>query len=337
VTRRLIIVLMLAAVAATLATFADGAPQRPSSGGRYVDPGGWSLTYPGGLYLEHADSGPGMAEFHEVTIASFPSQRGIESGKTSDGGYIRFVAPARPFPATGVALRIWSVIGPPVGDDGPDSRFPIELATLTKPDREIGLAGARDRVIVANGLVYTATVIIGPRAAPALRAALAGVLASLRFAAQHPGTTNGPGRQFVLQTPSHYPSGSFTLVHAPGEICGVSVDSCHNGIAPLYLVHADWRLARNVWRSPCGQPANRCVPMGSFYALGWRAQQVQGGYTSRCVMRVDRVHQQFYCANFDARWDLFGRTLHRPRWASVNDDLAVIPTKISWAGFVVLP
>ena len=335
VTRRLIIVLLLVALAAALGTLANGAPQRPSSGGRYVDPAGWSLTYPSGLYLEHADSGPGMAEFHEVTIASFTPRRGIQSGKTSDGGYIHFVAPAKRFPATGVALRIWSVTGPPVLDDRPDSRFPISLAGFTEPDRELGLPGARDRVIVADGLRYTATLIIGSRAAPALRTVLARVLASLRFAAQHPGRTVGPG-EFVLQTPSRYPSGSFTLMHAPGEICDGSVDHCHNGFAPLYLVHADWRLARNVWRGPCDQPANTCVPMGSFYALGWKAQEVQGGYTSKCMMRVDRVRQQFYCANFDARWDRFGRTLRRPRWASVDDDLAVVPAKISWTGFVVL-
>jgi hypothetical protein len=200
----------------------------------------------------------------------------------------------------------------------------------------MGLSGGRDRVVVADGLVYTATVIIGSHAAPTLRTALARVIASLHFAAQHPGTTNSPGRQFVLQTPSRYPPGSFTLVHAPGEICGGSVDQCHPGRAPLYLVHADWRLARNVWRSPCGQPANTCVPMGSFYALGWKGQQVQGGYSSKCSMRVDRVHQQFYCANFDARWDRSGISLRRPHWASVNDDLAVTPAKISWAGYVVL-
>jgi len=84
-------------------------------------------------------------------------------------------------------------------------------------------------------------------------------------------------------------------------------------------------------------PAAACVPMGSFYAVGWKAEQVLGGYTSRCQMRLDLRRRQFYCANFDARWDRFGRTLRRPRWAQVNDDLAVSTLKVSWDGYVVVP
>ncbi len=336
VTRRLLLGgLVVAVVAAGLVAFAQGASYRPSSGGRYVDSAGWSLSYPRGLYLEHADSGPGRAEFHEVTIASFQPRRGIQTGKTRNGGNIRFVAPATRLPANGVVLRIWSVTGPRSYDEGPDSRFPITRASFTRPDLALGLPHARDRTISADGLTYTAALLIAPHAPPALRAALARVLASLRFSRQHPGRTVG-NRQYVLQTPGRYPAGSFTLVHAPGGICNGSPLRCHSGRAPLYLVHANWTLARNIRRSRCEQAANTCVPMGSFYALGWKQEAVPGGYTSQCALLVDLAKRQFYCANLDARWDRFGRTLRRPPGATVDDDLSVIAAKISWAGYVIL-
>jgi hypothetical protein len=74
-----------------------------------------------------------------------------------------------PFPPVVSRFASGRSRGPPTLNDGPDSRFPIALASLTQPDREMGLSGARDRVIEADGLVYTATVIIGSRAAPTLR------------------------------------------------------------------------------------------------------------------------------------------------------------------------
>lgn len=318
------------------AALAHGSPAVRVHAKRYTDPAGWRLTYPSGFRLERADSGPGLAEFSEVTIASFTPSRGVQSGKTADGGFIHFVPPTKHFPDDAVALRIWAIEGGPAWiDEGPDSRFPLTLASFTEPDIEMRVPRARDRSIVANGLHYTATVMIGRHASAQMRAALARMISSLRFPSQHPGMKLGQN-EFVLQTPDRYPPGSFTLLHLPGEVCDGSADRCQPGVAPFYLVHANWPLARNVWHTLCGFQAGACVPMGSFYLLGWKTEYVLGGYTSKCQMRLDRQRQQFYCANFDARWDRFGRTLRRPRWAHVNDNLAVSTAKISWAGFVLV-
>jgi hypothetical protein len=342
--RRLAILAVLGAAVVLTAALSQGSPRAPVAQSsqasvhlrRYRDAGGWSLTYPSDFHLERTDSGPGRVEFTEITLANFVPRRGVKTGTTSDGGFISFEPPAKPFPADGVALRIAQIEGGPlIPDTGPDSRFPLTLSTFTGPDRDIGVAGGRSRTIVANGRRYTAIVLVGRHAPARLRAALAGIVASLGFRPQRPGTTVDQDVR-VLQTPAHYPPGSFTLIHVPGEVCGSGVNDCHAGIAPMYLVNAAWHLAKNVWRQPCGMPAAACVPMGSFYVLGWKAEQVEGGYTSRCQMRLDRRRRQFYCANFDARWDRFGRTLRRPRWAHVNDDLAVSTAKVSWDGFVVL-
>jgi hypothetical protein len=159
------------------------------------------------------------------------------------------------------------------------------------------------------------------------------VIESLTFPRLRPRTV--VGNEFVLQTPRHYPVGSFTPIHAPGEICAGDVRRCRNGLAPYYLVYARGRLRAPVRVQPCGLPAGSCTPTGSFYAIGWTVESVLGGYT-RCDLRLDRRHKQFYCTNIDARWDRFGRVIRRPRQAHVDDPLQLLFAKVAWDGHVVL-
>jgi hypothetical protein len=309
---------------------------------RYTDPAGWSLDYPRTMHLEHSSSGPGLATFSEVTIASFAQQRAVHSGRTHDGGFVRVDPPLDPngaFPNDGVAIRMLAIAGGPAPiPTVPDSRFPIQLATF-RPARfpdysKKGVPPTIDLPIEADGQHYAAIAVIGPNAPPQLRAGLARVVASLSFPRLRTGTEVGYGLT-VLQPASHYPIGSFTLVHAHGAICDHGVRDCRYGQAPFYLVHAPGRLAPGLLQ-PCAPTGTACSPTGAFYAIGWTDENVLGGYRSTCHLRLDRPHQQFYCTNLDARWDRVGRVITRPAGARFGDALQFAFAKIAWDGHLVL-
>jgi hypothetical protein len=339
-------VVLLVAVAAGCGSSARVVSSRPVVIVRYVDPAGWSLSYPSTMQLEHSSSGPGLAMFSEVTVANFPQQRAVHTGRTRDGGYVSIHPPLDPsgrFPSDGVAFRMLLVNGGPAPDlTVADSRFPVRLATFSRPQHEeypardyseLGVPGDRDRPIQADGQQYYATALIGPRASPSAREALEQVIASLAFPRLRPGTTVGAGLT-VLQRSSRYPVSSFTLFHAPGAICTAAVH-CHGGSAPFYLVHAPGRLHVPDLIGPCS-PAGSCAPPGAFYALGWTDESVLGGYTSRCHLRLDRRDDQFFCTNIAARWDRVGRVIRRPPGAHVDDNLQFAFAKVAWDGHVVL-
>jgi hypothetical protein len=85
---------------------------------RYVDPAGWTLRYPSTMHLERSTSGPGLATFTEITVASFAQQRAVRSGRTRDGGYVTVRPPLDPqdrFPLDGVAFRMFVIDGGPAG------------------------------------------------------------------------------------------------------------------------------------------------------------------------------------------------------------------------------
>jgi hypothetical protein len=279
---------------------------------RYVDPQGWSLRFPSSLWLEHSTSGPGLATFSEVTVANFAQQRAVVTGKTRDGGFIRVRPPvdrAGRFPEDGIAFRMLLVDGgpAPIGTVA-DSLFPIELSTFMRPQYDdfpptdyqaLGVPHELTRPIEADGQHYQALVLIGPAASPNARAAIEAVIASLWFPPLHTGEQLGD--EVVLGPASAYPVGSFTLVHAPGELCNGSVYRCHYGRQPFYLVHAPGRLHQPDLIDHCEPTAAACTPPGAFYALGWTSEDVRGGYRSACHLRLDRRDEQFYCPNSPAR------------------------------------
>jgi hypothetical protein len=199
--------------------------------------------------LERSTSGPGLATFTEITVASFAQQRAVRSGRTRDGGYVTVRPPLDPqdrFPRDGVAFRMLVIDGGPAGNlTVADSRFPVLLSTFTAPRRsafpirdytERDVPAERTRSIDADGEHYEALAFVGPHASPQLRAVLGRIVASLAFRRPQVGTI--VGEQTVLRPADAYPVLSFTLVHARAEICNGSVRSCRAGSAPFYLVHA---------------------------------------------------------------------------------------------------
>ena len=313
---------------------------------RYLAPQGWSLRYPGSLSLEHSTSGPGMATFTEVTVANFAQRRAVVTGKTHDGGFILVRPPldrAGRFPADGVAFRMLLVDGgpAPIGTVA-DSSFPIELATFAKPQygdfpqrdyRSLGVPQELTRPIDADGQHDQALVLIGPAASRSERDAIEAVIASLTFAPLQPGEQAGD--ETVLGLAGRYPIGSFTLVHAPGELCRGSVYRCHYGRQPFYLIHAPGRLHQPDLIQPCQPTAAACAPPGAFYALGWTSEDVLGGYRSACHLRLDPQDEQFYCTNSQARWDRTGNVIRMPPGARFADGLQFAFAKIAWDGHVV--
>lgn len=270
---------------------------------RYVDPAGWSLTYPSAMYLEHSAAELRIS-VDEVTIATFPPRRAVRSHSSLGGGWLR-VDPPRDqhgaFPADGVAFRIFRREGGPAPNvELPETRLPLRLSSFHKSDVYSRLRPRPlERTIVAAGRNYLALAWIGLAAPRELRAQLARVVSSLSFPRLRPGQTVGYGFE-VLQPASRYRIGSFRRVRVLGQ--------------PFYLVHA---------------------PRG-FYAVGWRWQSLAGGYKSRCRLQVDRRRKQFFCANFNARWDRLGGVLTRPRGAARGDPLNIAVAKVGWDGHVLL-
>lgn len=273
--------------------------------GRYVDPLGWSLTYPRTMHLERSRS-PSEFDFTvtQVTLASFPVSNPIHSGQTASSGWMSVSPPRGPFggfPATGIALRVVRQEGGP----GPDlelaeTHFPLELATFGPSSEYPHTTPAPlEREVTADGLNYSVLAWVGSQASTAARSELARVVSSLRFPRLSVGRTIGDGFR-VFQLAKHYPVGSFTRVRVAGS--------------PFYLVHAP----------------------GGFYAIGWRWETLSGGYKSRCDLRFDPTQKQFSCTNLRARWDRVGRVLAKPAGATSGDPLNIAVAKLAWDGHVLI-
>lgn len=291
-----------AAVALTLVVMSNASG---SSTYRYVDPLGWSLRYPSGMYLERSQS-PRYIRLNvfQVTVASFPLRDPIRSGSTPRSAWMRVDAPRDPrgaFPANGIAFRVLRSEGGP----GPDvelaeSRFPLRLASFGRSSMYANTTpSAIGRTVVADGRNYVVQAWIGPKASAASRATLAQVVSSLAFPRLRVGETVGYGFR-VFASARSYPVGSFTRVRVQGQ--------------PFYLVHAP----------------------GGFYAVGWTWQSLSGGYKSHCRLSFDATRRQFFCTNMRARWDRIGRVLERPADASRGDPLNITVAKLAWDGHVLL-
>lgn len=270
---------------------------------RYVDPLGWSLTYPRTMRLEHSRAMNFIA-VTEVTLASFPVSDPIHSGQTSTGSWLRVDPPRSPqggFPATGVAVRVMRQEGGPGPDlELPETHFPIRLATFGPSSAYPHTTPAPlERAVTADGLNYTVQAWTGSQASTAARSELARVVSSLRFPRPRVGRTIGDGFR-VFQPAKRYPVGSFTRVRVAGK--------------PFYLVHAP----------------------GGFYAIGWSWETLSGGYKSHCDLRFDSAQKQFSCTNMRARWDRLGRVLAKPVGAKREDPLNIAVAKLAWDGHVLL-
>lgn len=303
---------------------------------RYHSPLGWSISYPKGMdfkgvapaFPDHP-SPPG-GPYTTVTMANFPWP--AHGGK---GTYGVPVDRSQRFPQDGLAIQIqggaWAELL-----QVPDARFPLSFSDFRRgawPVRRLppGAPWPMEHTIDAAGQRYFVQVWLGRDAPASVRVALNRIVASIKFDPLRPGTLHGSVA--VVQAPSHYPVGSFTLLHIKGETCSGSEETCHRGTEPIYLVHAPGRFRYEV-TPPAGEcaPASFCVPFGSFYAIGWKDKT---GYPSGCHMRLDLQHRQFYCANNRARWDVGGRPIIVPDHGyptALSFDLS----KIGWDGHVII-
>lgn len=338
----------LAIVCSGCAAVTSVSAASPSTAGtaRYVDSQGWSLRYPGSLLLERSPSGPGMATFTEVTVANFVQRRAVLTGRTRDGGFIRIRPPldrSGRFPANGVAFRMLMVAGGPGPvDTVADSRFPISVATFRQPQQRsfpasdytrLGVPSERSRPIQADGQQYTGELFFGRSATPRERAEIEAVVRSLVFPKLRPGERVGDEQ--VLGLARDYPVGSFTLIHAVGEVCNGPLSTCDSGHAPFYLVHAPGRLDQPDLLQPCTPVISACASPGAFYAIGWKWEDRAGGYRSACDLRLDKIHDEFYCTNSTAGWDRVGRVIHPPAGTRSVDPLQFAFAKVTWDGHVV--
>lgn len=308
---------------------------------RYHNRLGWSVSYPKNMHLHSegpsaptrgAPGGPSLVT--TVTVANFTGGRNAHGGAAS-------VAPGRgrPLPKAGVVLEISGGVGGELLQT-PDAHFPLRLADFRPAPwptlwRHNGVPPPLAHTLDAGGERYSLQLWIGPHASAGMRPILAKIISSIRFSPLEPGTTHGAVA--VAEEASHYPVGSFTLLHIKGQACAGGVETCHARSEPIYLVHAPghMRLTPDHVQLPGDErciPASSCVPLGSFYAVGWKDKT---GYPSACDMRLDRRKKQFYCANDRARWDVGGRPITVPDHGyptALSFDIA----KVAFDGHVII-
>lgn len=173
---------------------------------RYVDPVGWSVSYPRSMHVE-TSTVQGFVTVSEVTIATFRPSTGVRSSRRfSDGALnvsIRVYPPthvAGRFPRDAVAFRI-------VGEDGGpgpvvrphQSRLPVQLGSFrpsvlgrgvrfnattgetTASSHYGGVPPSVHRTIQADGRRYSIIAWIGPDGTPAAKIAPARLISTLSF------------------------------------------------------------------------------------------------------------------------------------------------------------
>jgi len=310
-----------------------GSLEVPTAVHRYTSQYGWSVIYPSILTLT-AQTQNGAQRFAQITLSSFSARHTLSGTQPPhspvDIENVPFAVPldtSGTFPADGVALIL---LPSPAFILGPDSRFPITLASFGAPHIDDFLSKAaytkdavppsRSRAIVADSNELTATVLIGPKASPALRLELANVIASLSFPHWPAGTS--VGLAVLLGPATDYPVGSFTLVHARYRASRVE---------PVYLVHAPGRLSYG-HQCPRG---DSCVQSGSFYGIGPQ-YNTRLEHAPQCELRLDRQHDEFYCTNMGVRWDRVGRVISRPTDESYVGSIEGWYAKITWDGHVMI-
>ena len=278
-------------------------PHQQPPARHYTDPAGWSISYPPALKLEHSDA-TFRLYWTEVTLATFEPVSPIHTHSSATSFSARVSSPADAsgdFPPDGAALRIFRSEGGPFPSlEVPETHLPIHVADLEAAQVDRGPVPAFETRIEANGQSYTAGVWLGPEATDETRALIDDALASMRFPQLRPGQSVGHGFS-VLERPSAYPLGSVTRVELQGS--------------PFYVVHAP----------------------GGFYAIGWTAATLSGGYKSGCDVIYRPASQTFAYPRLGATWDRIGRVLERPAGATVDDPLNMTIGKVSQDGHLLVP
>ena len=239
----------------------------------------------------------------EVTIASFEPRPAVKREVGENYGSLQLLEPADAtgeFPPTGVAFRaVVRAGGPRPRYDAPESRFPLRVADFrTQAHHDDAPAALRERDVVANGRSFRAQIWVGFQSSARDRAALARLVASVRFPRLRVGQRVGVFA--VLADTRTYAVGSVSRVRAERQ--------------SFYLV-----------RAPSG-----------FYAV--RARQCvvfRVECRLSCTVRFDVRRFEFTCPSRATRWNRLGRVVARPGGAP-RERLHLTLAKRAWDGHVLL-
>jgi preprotein translocase subunit SecD len=261
---------------------------------------GWTLSYPASMHVAHF--GGIRSSSMGVTVSNVP----IDLGSSLEA--------LRSFPPNGAVLRIWhneDGLTGPIHEN--DTALPLLPSDFQEIDPYIGGSEPRPSFLGFNedGVSYVAAVWFGPQASSEDRAAIAGMIASLRFPATHPGTTVNE-RLIVLGAADNYDVGSVTRFDRSELPIDTGFLAQYRGDFSFYLVHGT----------------------GGFYAVATDFL----GNSSRCDLGVELDPIRFTCVSTGAIWDRFGHVLTPPTSppADGQTDLLILPTPISWDGNIML-
>lgn len=273
--------------------------------GRFTDPRyGWSIRVPAGLTARHFRSGDERVTSDGVRVTNFRPDLSIRSSGTPPAGWLRR------FPADGVAVQIWTLLGgPPAPPPLRDSTFPLSPSSFRRAPASGRGSGPRPwyRYADGDGIGFYANVWIGPRAARSARHAAWAVVRSLRFPALRDGTV-WQGAFYVLGRAARYPTGSVTTFPPASLPAGHGLA----GHVPMgfYLIHAP----------------------RAFYAIGRQFESPAKPF-SKCTLAFDRKAFQFYCPGTGLRWNRVGQ----PVGAHAGNDqtLALVPATVAQDGHLL--
>jgi hypothetical protein len=259
--------------------------------GHFIDPSfGWSIRVPAGLGARQFRSTERVTS-DGVRVTSFRPDLRAPSNGTPSMGWLRS------FPADGVAVQIWSDLGPVWAPPLRDSAFPLSPASFRRTRPYVGGKEPHPQVsgFYRDGFPFAAAVWVGHDASRAERQAGWAVVRSLRFPALQEGTI-WHGTYYVLGRASRYPAGSVTTFRAaslPGSRSFLGIMSRKG----FYLIHAP----------------------RAFYVIERQFEKSAKPFT-KCTVAFDSKAFQFFCSGTNLRWNRVGQPLgaHEgggPDWA----------------------
>jgi hypothetical protein len=191
------------------ALFGTGPGSPAQAPGRFVDPAyGWSIRYPRGVFVGHfRDQGRFVADGGRVT--TFAPDLGAPSTGLSTA--VPNMGWLRDFPATGVAVQIWTLEGPPGMPPLHESRLPLARSSFQQSGPYLGGSEPRPfyRSFEADGFPFTAALWFGRHASNNDKSAAWAIVRSLRFPPLRTGTI-WHHTFYVLGVASRYPVGTIT-------------------------------------------------------------------------------------------------------------------------------
>jgi hypothetical protein len=249
----------------------------------YIDPAyGWTMTYNRALVERRAAVGSQPDLVENVRFTNFRPKLGVTvTSPSASGNESLSQGWLRQFPASGVALEVWTVASTQVRPPAHDTAFPLQVAKFTSVRK---LAGGSEptplyQKFYGDGLQFEAAVWIGWRASTASAQAIWAAVRSVRFPSLRTSTiwqnrfyVLGPAKRYRVDSVTLFPSSSlprgalsrtgFYLVHAPSEFYVVQLQVMVAGSHMLYLVRYDARRRQffspgtGLRWDPIGSPAD---------------------------------------------------------------------------------